>query len=334
MGAILANMDRESARFLRALRGRRSQVAWARRLGYRGNPCTNWERGKRFPTAREVLRMAAVARHDVAAAFAAFTPTAPLRERHGEYLLAEWLDALRGGISLSELAARSAHSRFSVRRWLRGEAEPRLPDFFRLVDALTGRLPEWVASFVPIESVPSLAARHAKVAAAKRIAFEAPWSEAVLRLLETDHFRGLRRHDARVIAELSGISELEVQQCLDLLGASGVLERRHGKYRVTGAESVDTQGGRGALHRLKAHWAAVAARRLATPDPDADLFAYNVVSIAAGDMERIRNILRTAFREIRSVVASSEPPQVVALLNLQLCTLFPQPNAGATLTRP
>jgi hypothetical protein len=29
---------------LRAMRGRRSQVAFARRLGYRSNPITDWER--------------------------------------------------------------------------------------------------------------------------------------------------------------------------------------------------------------------------------------------------------------------------------------------------
>jgi hypothetical protein len=86
---------------------------------------------------------------------------------------------------------------------------------------------------------------------------------------------------------------------------------------------VDTQGGRAALRQLKAHWAGVAARRLTTTSTEADLFAYNVFSASEADFERIREILRAAYREIRSLVAASEPAEVVALINLQSLRLFP-----------
>ncbi len=315
-------MDREAAQFLRALRGRRSQVAWARRLGYRGNPSTNWERAKRFPTAREALRAAELAQHDVCAAFRAFSPAVPLVVADGEYQLAAWLESLRGGTRTSEVALRAGRSRFSVRRWLQGEAEPRLPDFFRLVDALTGRLPDWVAAFVPIDRVPRLAARHARVLAAKRIAFEAPWSEAILRLLETVRFRQLERHDLQSIVEHSGIGLEEVERCMALLMSSGIVSRQRGKYAVNGAASVDTHGGRAALHRLKGHWAEVARGRLQSEPLDSDLFAYNVMSLAERDVERIREILHAAFKEIRTLVSVSEPEETVVLLNLHLVNLF------------
>jgi transcriptional regulator with XRE-family HTH domain len=316
-------MEREAADFLRALRGRRSQVAWARRLGYRGNPITNWERGKRFPTATEVMRAARQAVPDVCTPFATLAPTIPFEAPLDRRAIAAWLDALSAGVSMNELAKRCGRSRFSVRRWLRGEAEPRLPDFFRLIDALTGRLPEWVAAFVPIENVPGLAERHAKSAAAKRIAFEAPWSEAILRMLETTPFLRLELHDARAIGRNSPIPEEAAARCLALLIESGIVQRARGKYKVTGGHSVDTQGGREALHRLKAHWTQVAAQRLQAPDPQADLFAYNVMSVSAADLERIREILRSAFREIRTLVTASEPADVVALVNLQLVKIFP-----------
>ena len=46
-------------------------------------------------------------------------------------------------------------------------------------------------------------------------------------------------------------------------------------------------------------------------------------------LEPIREILRSAFREIRTRVAASEPSETVALLNLQLLELFPRgPGAG------
>jgi hypothetical protein len=45
-----------------------------------------------------------------------------------------------------------------------------------------------------------------------------------------------------------------------------------------------------------------------------------VVSTSAADLERIREILRRSFREIRALAAASEPTEAVALLNLQLVT--------------
>jgi len=47
-----------AAELLRALRGRRSQVAFSRRLGYRSNVAHTWETGKRWPTAAVTLRAA------------------------------------------------------------------------------------------------------------------------------------------------------------------------------------------------------------------------------------------------------------------------------------
>ena len=57
---------------LRAIRGRRSQVAFSRRLGYRGNAVADWEAGRRFPTAARFLEACERAGIDVAGALYAF----------------------------------------------------------------------------------------------------------------------------------------------------------------------------------------------------------------------------------------------------------------------
>ncbi len=125
-------MERAASEVLRAIRGRRSQAVFARRLGYRGNPITDWERGERFPTAEETLRAASLSQVDVTGGLARFSPKVPLRRRNGVPLLAGWLSDLRGTSSAGELARRTGYSRDSVGRWLRGDAKPRLPDFLRL----------------------------------------------------------------------------------------------------------------------------------------------------------------------------------------------------------
>ncbi len=312
-------MEREASQFLRAIRGRRSQAQLARRLGYRGNPITDWERGERFPTVHETLRAATLLGSNVPAAFARFTPSAPLQLAPGAPLVGPWLSELRGGTALSEVAERSGASRFSVARWLNGSAKPRLPDFFRLLDAITHRLPEWVAELVPIDEVPLLASRYRAAMAAKHLAFELPWSEAVLRLLETSSYRRQPRHRDAYLAGCLGLAPAEVRACLARLLGAQVIEKKGTRFAVRSQGAVDTQGGKQALHRLKSHWSKVAADRLAAPRGD-DYFAYNVVSVSAADLTRIRERLRVAFREIRSLVAASRPEEVAALINLQIVT--------------
>jgi hypothetical protein len=121
----------------------------------------------------------------------------------------------------------------------------------------------------------------------------------------------------RALGDL-GIAQEEEERTLQLLQRSGLIELREGKFHVTGGHFVDTQGGLGALHRLKQHWAQVGVARIDHPNPKTDLFAYNVVSVSRGDLAKIRELVRSTYREIRSVVASSQPEEVVAVLNLQL----------------
>ena len=136
-------MDDPARQFLRALRGSRSQVAFSRRLGYRSNVAGEWEAGRRSPTAREVLRACHRVGVNVADALARFHPVQVAVGPHHEDFIGLWLSSLVGGGSAASLARRSGHSRHQIGRWLSGRAQPRLPDFFQVVDAVTGRVDDW-----------------------------------------------------------------------------------------------------------------------------------------------------------------------------------------------
>jgi transcriptional regulator with XRE-family HTH domain len=324
----IGQMELAAQQFLRALRGRRSQRAFARRLGYRGNPLTDWEHGRRYPTARETLRAAARVKVDVCAAFARFAPSAALgRDRNG-FATGEWLRAVSAPASITELAERSGLSRFAIGRWLSGKRHPRLPDFFRLVDVATGRLPDLVAELVPIAEVPALAQRHRVALAARRIAFDEPWTEAILRVLETPEYARRRAHRAGLIAERLGISLDQEVRSLSLLQTAEVIRRRGNRYAEVRPFTVDTRGGQRALYAIKQHWARVASERAADPRCG-DVFAYNVLSASKDDLARIAELLHTTFREIRTIVAASEPADRVALLNLQLVGWNGEPHVSA-----
>ena len=236
---------------LRAIRGARSQIAFARRLGYRRNPICDWEHGRRFPTAVETLRATRIAGLDLDRAFRGFaTLEAPPPSGYDAEALAAWLGRLRGKTPIGEVAARAGVSRFAASRWLSGATQPRLPDFLRLVDALTRRLSDWVAALVPIENVPALAADFARRQDGRRLAVEVPWSEAVVRLLETAEYQG-SPHRPGWLAERLGV------------------------------------------------------------DP---------ISLSRADLERLRELHLGYFREVRALVAASEPVEVAALVNVQLIT--------------
>jgi transcriptional regulator with XRE-family HTH domain len=313
-----------ASELLRAIRGKRSQVAFARRLGYRANPITDWENGRRFPTAAEALRAASRAGIDVSASLGRFHAAAPPSQTElaagAPEQLAEWLCALRGSTPIGAIAERSGRSRFAIARWLRGEAEPRLPDFLRLIDAVTGRLPDLVAEIVPIDEVPTLALRHRTAAAAKRLAFEEPWTEAILRLLETTAYRARPAHDAAWLSLQLEVAQADIERCVSRLLDAGIVQQDGAHIRVAGALTVDTRSDPVAMRALLAHWCEVALQRHGR-GRSADLFAYNVFSVTHKDLARVRELLRSTLRELRAIVAASEPSETAALVNLQLVAL-------------
>jgi hypothetical protein len=165
--------------------------------------------------------------------------------------------------------------------------------------------------------VPELLGGYLRRTAAKRVAFDLPWTEAVLRVIETAAYQRLEAHSPGYIAARLGLTLEQETAALERLQQSGILEFSKGRFRDLQAFTVDMAAHPEDVQRLKAHWTQVCLERLRSPLPQ-DWLAYNVVSVAESDLHRIREILRMTFREIRSIAAASSPVQTVALLNLQL----------------
>lgn len=306
-----------SSEFLRALRAGRSQEAFSRRLGYRSKPAADWEAGRRFPRAAEVFRACGLCNVDMGSALATFLGSdSSLPQLSDPQALAAWLDTLRGSTTILELAERSQLPRFSVSRFLKGESQPRLPQFFALFDAITQRATDLVAGLVDIGRVPSLHKEHQRREVSRLLAYHEPWTAAVERVLETEAYAALACHVRGWITEYLGVSLDEEERALDALEEAGVVRFVDGKYRIE-AHSVDTRRTRDESLAIKSHWNHVAGSKLLDGAAD-DLFAYNLISVSTRDLERIDDILRGAFREIRGLVSESEPLEEVALVQVQL----------------
>lgn len=302
-------MDQAARELIRAIRGKRSQVAFSRRLGYRGNVAAKWEGGHRFPTFSETLRAASRCGIDVPAALARFH--AASAERYDPEDLGPWLMALRGRSNQASLARRSGLSRQQIGRMLSGRSRGRLPEVMALLDAMTGRLPDLVGALVPIEEVASLAREAAVRTTLARLAVSHPWSPAAQAWLDT---RG-KVPVATAAADLSGaigIPEPAAEDLLDVLVAAGAALRVRGSYRPAPPTTVEVQATPEDFQAIRAHWATVGAERIQRGEPG-DLFSFNIFAIGREDLQRVREAQRRFYREVRAIVADS-PPEVPAML--------------------
>jgi len=316
-------MEQVASEVLRAIRGHRSQVAFSRWLAYKSNVAADWEAGRRFPTAAEAFRAADRVGLDVLGAFRRFH--APALEALGavdDAGVAAWLTEMKGSTSFVDLAERTGRSRYAVARWLSGDSRPRLPDFFRLVEAMTRRVSDLVAGLVDIERVPALTEHHERVEASRGLVQEEPWAGAVMLLLETVGYGALPGHDDGWMARVLGLEEPRVRLSLERLVRAGVIERKGRHWTVCGPLTVDAQAAHAATRGMQRHWARVAADRV-DHQREQDVLAFNLFSVSREDLGRIADFQRSFYREVRAIAGASERPEVVALLNAHLVSWSP-----------
>jgi len=315
-----------AGQMIRALRGKRSQTAFSRHLGYRCNVLYTWESGRRWPTAANFLRVAQRSKIDVGAGLRKFLGSSPRWLRTEDVaepeVVAKVLDELRGGTSIVELARRVGTNRVSVSRWLHNQAEPRLPELLRLVEASSARLLDFVAIFVEPRTLPECEAAWRELEAQREVAYGLPWSHAVLRALEITDYKRLPEHREGWIAERLCI-DLELERiCIAALAASGLIVKRKKRWKVTKVLTVDTRANPAAGLRLKNHWARIAGDRLSDLEPNKqDLFSYNLFTVSEQDWQRLRELHIAYFQELRAIVSASVPAERIVLANLQLLRL-------------
>ncbi|HVK71676.1 MAG TPA: helix-turn-helix transcriptional regulator [Kofleriaceae bacterium] len=323
----ICHMDHEAlARgVMRALRGRRSQTAFSRRLGYATNVAYAWEAGRRFPTAAEMLRAAARAGVDVRRALTPFfyrhlpddlaqlEPTSPT-------FVAALLRDLRGPAPMQGLAERTGLSRSAVSRILAGKTEPRLPAFFRLVDAVSRRLLDLLAGLVDVSAIPAARDEWRRLEAVRRLAAENPLSEAVPRFLELEQYARLPRHRPGWIAERLGIARADEERTLRDLETAGVICWDGARWQLDRERSVDTtRFDPGAATFLRAHWTDTAAARIRAGGDGT--FSYLVFSTDDATLAAMRELHLRYFRELRALAASAPRNTRVGVAIVQLFAL-------------
>ena len=316
------NFARLAADWLRFLRGKRSQRAFSNRLGYRSNIAYRWESEACVPTAAEAftlsVRFGPRGRQPLEA-FLSASPNSPSMKLASREDVAALLRVLRGNTPVVELARRSGFSRFSIARWLSGAAEPRLPEFLALVEAESFRCLDFLSHFVPVEQLPSVADEWRALQAARKAAYDVPWSHAVLRALELTDYIDQDRPRPGWIARRLGISRAEEDRCLATLAAAHQIRKSGAHWVVDQTQTIDTRADPARGRKLKAEWLKVALSRLESGVPGT--FGYNLMAISRADLARLKELHLNYFREMQALVTDSSPSECVVLFNTELFAL-------------
>lgn len=308
------NYARISAELLRALRGKRSQIATCRRLGFKSNAVHQWERARSAPRASRALWAARQLGVDVQRAYREFYGTPPSwLERidpASPQGVAAFLNDLRGNTSIVELARYTGKSRFAIARWLTQKSEPRLPDFLMMIECCSLRLLDFLEQLVDPRLIPSVRGPWQKLQVARRLAYDEPWSQAVLRALELESYRQLEKHRDGWIAERIGVSEGVETRSLRRLLDSGQIALDEGRYRVNNIMTVDTRRDPERAARLRGWWVRQGAKR---SEQGARGTMYNIFGVSGADLARLRELQKAYLGELRAIVARSEPVEHVVL---------------------
>jgi transcriptional regulator with XRE-family HTH domain len=319
------DFERMASELLRALRGERSQEAFARRLGCRSHAIYTWESGRNYPTAARAFFAAQRGGVDVSAALERFYRRPPAWLSAADFSspasVARLLDDLRGKTPVAAIARATGRTRFAVARWLKGQAQPRLPDFLRLIEASSLRLLDFVACLVDPEQMPSIAPAYRDLESTRRAAYEMPWSHAFLRALELQAYKALPAHRPGWLADTLALDRSEEERSLALLEQSGQITLRDGRFVPTRVTTVDTRRDAQAARRLHQFFSLAAAQRLQQAPEGTTASAYNLFGVSRVDLERLRELQRAYFREMRAIIADSEPVEAVVLANMQMVEL-------------
>lgn len=308
--------------WLRILRGRRSQLALSRRLGYRTNVVHTWEAGRRWCRASEFFRCASLVGVDVAAGLAGFFTAPPKWLAEGDLTtdggVTRVLAALQGGTRVKVIAERCGVSRHAVSRWLRGTAQPRIHEFLDLVQALTDRLLDFLEGFVDPALLPSVATSWTSYQLARQVLVLEPWSHAILVVLSLPRYQQLPAHLPGWLASQIGISPQIEARCIEQLAAAGLIRWVDDRYQIAAEPTLDSRKTPDAGQRLQAHWTRAALDRIETRGEGR--YSFNVFAVSRADLARIEALHLEYFRAVRAIVADSHP-EVAAAINVQLMPL-------------
>ena len=282
-----------------------------------------WEVGECLPTASKFLAVCTLQRIDLEACIEAFYGRRPswlngvadISSVAASRLLADH----KGKRHLESLAHLTGFSRYQLSRWVHAQSEPRLDEFLRVLDVCTQRLPDLIALLVAPERVPAIAEAWIRLERARALAYEFPWSQAVLRALEVETDPGSYNTHLDFLAHKLGCPEETIVEALQALEQAGQIVSNESGWVPNEVTHINTSKESTQARKVKATWTRIALSRLERGDPG--FFGYTVFSVSQADLRKIRDLQLDYIRAIEGIITQSTRSECVGLLCVQLLDL-------------
>jgi len=188
----------------------------------------------------------------------------------------------------------------------------------RIANACSYRLCDCVEIFVEPSEVPEIATMYETLQRQRQVAYDMPWSHAVLRAMELPGYRKSAGLSETFLTQALGTTESVVRERI-----AASLRPEHcgdgGRWVPAEVLAVDTQNPAGNL-KLKEHWAALALERMAAA-LGRGISSYNLVAVSEDGLAQIEALHRAYFEQVRDVVEACTEPTSVAVINVQLLDL-------------
>jgi hypothetical protein len=314
---------------VRLCRGRRSQMALSRRLGFAANQLYRWESGLRGIVWKDFVRMCHQCSKPVAESL---RYSLGFAQSPGD--AKALVSFLLGNISTTDASVHLGISRQIIGRWRRGETEPELKDILLLMERIQGRLMEFILGLLPGAQIEEMADELKRVEREKDLRQKFPMSTLVCALINSELYRRYPSHKKGVVAEWFGISLVDEIRLLDLLVEVGALQMRDGRFETLpqGLE-LSSNDPRASL-RMRHYWSRFAPAMLSklNEPPQASLFGWTVLSVSDSAFDQIRDRMREAYSQIVAIANSDVGTKTsVKIVNLQCVDLEEFRNSGAPM---
>ena len=311
--------DAVARELVKALRGRSTQGALSRRLGFKTNVVYRWEAGLRAATADDLLALIRL-RIDQSElklwSFALGSNGTRLDTPPFEW--AVWLKTLRGDQSVRDIAESLGISQQAVRRIFRGDSTPSLSRLLNLIQCLSNRIINFIELLTDSSLLKSLKGMRTLVEAQMAITFKHIHAESIIACLETRGYAELPNHSNEWIAKRLALPVEVVEETVEALVAGRGIKSRKGKYRTQDHRMANTQiRSKSDAKRLARHWTnvsmALAEERTRS--------GYLVFSADQEAIDEIGRIMTEAMHQVIARVAKAKSVDRVSVLTVNMSQL-------------
>lgn len=298
---------------LTAMRGKRTQGALSRRLGYSYNQVYRWEAGVKRLKWKDLCAVAKATKADLPLALEKSVAFLGDHRRADEIL-----KHLIGNRSAVEVATRLGFTRYALMDWRSGKADPPLEAMLRFLEEEDALL-TWLEVLAGEAGLPS---RRREIELKRELAqflADHPASAALLVATELGVYENLSAHRVGMLAKAAGFGIEEEEFYLRELTRLGALEKKNGKFRKS-TYMTSTRGDFEAEKRMKAYWIERSVRALRSRERYATSgnFGYLLFASNSEKDAKIREALVEFNSQMARIFAEPGTTDTVKVISLQM----------------